>query len=124
MQLCMRPERDDGSYILDMAEYARRTAHLTQSRDLEVFLTDETLAPAVKRYLEIIGEAGAHLSTEFRQRHQDVQWRRVIGLRNVLIHGYAQVNPLTVWRIATEEVPELLIALERLILESGLQENT
>ena len=57
--------------------------------------------------LQIIGEASRHLSEKFRDRHSEIPWRLVIGMRHHLVHGYFDVDPDIVWAAITERIPEL-----------------
>lgn len=71
------------------------------------FMDDELVQSAVIRQLEIAGEAAGRLSDEFRASHPEIEARRLKGLRNVLIHGYAAVDLETVWEVVTHDLPEL-----------------
>jgi uncharacterized protein with HEPN domain len=70
---------------------------------------------AVERGLEILGEAARRLSEEFRQAYPEIDWRNVIGLRNVIVHRYEQVQQEQIWAIAITELPALLAQLEPLL---------
>jgi uncharacterized protein with HEPN domain len=63
---------------------------------------------AVIRQLEIVGEATKRLSDETRGRHAEVPWRRMAGMRDVLIHGYHGIYLAEVWRTTVEELPRLI----------------
>jgi uncharacterized protein with HEPN domain len=67
--------------------------------------------------LEIIGEATKRLSPELRSRHPEIDWRRVAGLRDVLVHNYMGVDLNRVWVITQETVPELKRTVETLLAE-------
>lgn len=78
----------------------------------EAFEGNTEKQDAIIRPLEIIGEATGHLSPAFRAAHQDTPWQRIKGLRDVLIHGYANVDVKRVRPIATTQVPSLRAAVE------------
>jgi len=65
----------------------------------EVFMVISHWQDAVIRQLEIIGEATKHLSQDLRSQHNEVPWRRIAGLRDVLIHDYMGVDIAAVWEI-------------------------
>ena len=73
----------------------------------EVFLTTSHWQDAVVRQLEIIGEATKRLSEDLRSRHPQIPWRRIAGLRDVLIHDYMGVDIEKVWLITQHELPKL-----------------
>jgi uncharacterized protein with HEPN domain len=70
---------------------------------------------AVIRQLEIIGEATKHLSEEFRSAHPDIPWRRIAGLRDVLIHDYMGVDLSAVWEITQSQIPELRLQVSAIL---------
>jgi len=65
--------------------------------------------------LEIIGEAAAGISSDFRLTHPDVPWKRITGMRNRLIHAYFDVNLDVVWQTVTEDLPGLVVRLEEIV---------
>lgn len=70
---------------------------------------------AVVRHLEIIGEASAQVTTDFKSDHPEVPWRRISDFRNVLIHEYFAVDPILVWEILEKDIPELKDKIEKLL---------
>ena len=72
---------------------------------------------ATIRQLEIIGEATKQLSRELRSENPDVPWRRMAGLRDVLIHEYFGVDLTAVWQLTLTEIPVLRKRIE-IILET------
>jgi len=67
--------------------------------------------------LEIIGEATKRLSKQFCLRHSDVPWRRIAGLRDVLIHDYMGVDISAVWEITQKNLPPLRLQIESILRE-------
>jgi uncharacterized protein with HEPN domain len=91
-------------------EYLREARYLAEaSREVswDEFSDDETLKRAFARSIEVIGEATKNLSPEIRDRHPNVEWRAMAGMRDQLIHGYFGVDYEIVWEVATEKAPEL-----------------
>ena len=72
---------------------------------------------AVCRNLEILGEAAAKLDSAFRQAHPEIPWRSIIDTRNILIHAYDQVKPPVLCGIVERDIPDLLVAVRRLLGE-------
>lgn len=111
-------QRDAAAYLLDADQAARLVQQFIGSRTLEDFQQDALVEAAVERQLQIVGEALAQLTRSFpdyQSRIPDLS--RIIGLRNILVHGYAFVVPERIWRIATEDVPRLRLHLQQLLRE-------
>ena len=70
---------------------------------------------AIIRNFEIIGEATKRLAKETKQKQPDIPWRRIAGLRDVLIHNYMGVDLDEVWGIIEDRLPALQLAVQRLL---------
>ncbi len=106
--------RDPGS-LWDMVNAIRRIQDFTTNLTYEAYLDSVLIQSAVERQLEILGEAARRLSDEFRQAHPEIGWRRIIGLRNILIHRYDEIRQQTVWTTVVSELETLLTQLEILL---------
>ena len=91
-------------HIMAEADYLAVRCH---GLSLEAFEADETLRRAFVRSLEVIGEAAKKLPEDFRNRHPQVEWRAMTGMRDRLIHGYFGVDYHLVWDVVTHKIPEL-----------------
>jgi uncharacterized protein with HEPN domain len=91
-------------HILDEIEYI-----LGQSSNLDFvsFLRNESLKRAFARSIEIIGEASKKLPENFKTMHPDIEWRKITGMRDRLIHDYFGVDYTIVWDVAKNKLPEL-----------------
>jgi len=85
------------------------------------FISHSHWQDAVIRQLEIIGEATKLISTDLRVLHSEVPWRRIAGLRDILIHGYMGVDLEAVWQITQKNIPELEKHIQAILgdLENG-----
>jgi uncharacterized protein with HEPN domain len=91
-------------HILESAELALK---FCAGKDFQAFASDQQLQLAVARCIEIIGEAASRLSPDFRSRHVDIPWGRIIGTRNRLAHAYFDVDLEMIWATVTAELPRL-----------------
>lgn len=84
---------------------------------LDRFFADETLKRAFVRSLEIIGEAVKQLPQDFRDRYPQIEWRKMAGTRDRLIHDYMGVDYQLVWDIVQNKIPALHQAIGVIIAE-------
>ncbi len=103
--------------LLDMVGAMKAIAEFVEGKDFNDYLGDLLLRSAVERQLEILGEAANRLRPAFREKHSAVDWSNVVGLRNVIIHQYDEIDYENIWEIATARVPHLLSQIEPLLSE-------
>ncbi len=88
-------------------------------RGRPAFDRDELVQSWMVHHLTLIGEAAARLSPALRDSHPEVPWPGVIGMRNVLVHGYFSIDLDEVWATVERHVPVLRSQIEKILRELG-----
>ncbi len=104
--------RDAGS-IWDMIQAISNIQEFTSNLSLEDYLNSALIQSAVERQIEILGEAAGRISSDFRSAHSDIDWRGIIGLRNILIHRYDNIQQQVVWAVVVSNLVPLRTQLEK-----------
>ena len=109
----MKP--DDRVRLRHIVDALSAAIRFTEGRSREDLDRDQMLAFALLHAIQIAGEAAVKVSTEFRDRHPEVPWALITGMRHRLVHAYFDINHDILWTTATESVPELLAQIDRLL---------
>ncbi|MBW4658478.1 MAG: DUF86 domain-containing protein [Drouetiella hepatica Uher 2000/2452] len=112
----MKANNRDAGSLWDMRQAIERIQEFTKELSYESYLESLLIQSAVERQLEILGEAARRISDEFRRSHPEIDWRRIIGLRNILIHRYDEIRQNAVWAVIVAELKPLLSHLNPLIV--------
>jgi uncharacterized protein with HEPN domain len=101
-------------YVADMIACCDDVLAYTEGVSREVFDERGMVFDATVRKLELLGEAASQLPEDVRSRVPDIEWRKLIGLRNILIHSYFGVNEEILWDLVQNKVRPLRAALQTL----------
>lgn len=107
--------RDFRLHLDDILESIRTVREYTRGMDAEAFYADRKTQDAVLRHLGIIGEAVGRLPEEITMRCPDIDWRKIIGLRNILVHEYFGISLPLIWDVIENKLGSLDIACEELL---------
>ncbi len=108
-------KRRDQDHLSDIHEAMQRISAYTGALTFEQFLQDSKTQDAVVRNLEVIGEAAKNLSARLRKAYPTIPWKGMAGMRDKMIHHYFGINDEIVWKIAQEEILDLLPRIEEIL---------
>jgi len=111
--------RDHRVYLTDILEAVRRILSYTEGMSLVDFEKSLVTIDAVVRNLEVIGEAAGRIPGQIQTEAPDIEWRKIIALRNVLAHEYFGVNTKIVWDVVVNKLRPLERASRRILEDGG-----
>ena len=107
-------QRNFNLYINDIQKALTKIEKFTKQITFEKFKNNDLIVDAVSRNLEIIGEAAKNIPEDIRKKYPYIEWQKIAGLRDVLIHDYFGIDLLILWDIVKNKVPELKIKLKNI----------
>lgn len=108
--------RDDTLYMKHIFDAINKIEEYT-SVGYDKFMSESHWQDASIRQLEIIGEATKKLTDELKAQYPDTPWKRIAGLRDILIHNYMGVDIAAVWEITQQNLPELKKHIQKILPE-------
>jgi uncharacterized protein with HEPN domain len=114
----MLPRRDS-VFIAQMVEAAEAACEFSEGHTAGSFAGDRLASYAVVRAIQLIGQAARGVSEELQTDHPEIPWREMIGMRNVVVHDYADVDLTLVWKTVREDLPGLIGSLQAILAEGG-----
>lgn len=103
----MREHCRDYGRLEDILKYALNVEQIVSGITFDEFVKDIRIYYSVMKNVEVIGEAANMLTRHFREIHTELPWRQIVSMRNVLVHGYAQVSDADLWQTATNDIQPL-----------------
>ena len=112
--------KDDRFYLILIQECISIIEEYT-SEGREAFLANRMMRDAVVRNLQILAESTQRISSQLKARYPEVNWRDIAGFRNVLVHGYVDIDMQRVWEIVEQDLPALKGQIET--ISQGLEDS-
>ena len=98
-----------------MLSFALEVDEFCAGVSLDLYRESRDIRRKIERSLELVGEASKRVSAPYQASHPEISWRQIVGLRNILAHDYGDINDVTVWNVAKNEIPKLIAILSALI---------
>jgi uncharacterized protein with HEPN domain len=118
----MREHSRDRGRLEDIVKYAQNVNVIISGISFEEFTKDIRIYYSVMKNIEVIGEAANMLTRHFREIHAELPWRQIVSMRNVLVHGYAQVSDADLWQTATNDIQPLCEQVQRYLSDTDWEE--
>jgi uncharacterized protein with HEPN domain len=106
-------KRDDRILIADMIEHASDAIEFVGQMSFEEFCQDKKTKAAVIRCIQTVGEAAGRVSEETRARLSEIPWKAIIGMRNILVHRYFNLDEEALWKVVQSDLKDLIATLHK-----------
>lgn len=107
---------DDTVYLRHMLDHASTALELTSGKNRSSLDSEPMLRYSLLHLVSIVGEAAMRVSAAGRAKYSQIVWRDIIGMRNMLIHGYDVVDFDILWKTIEDDIPALIDRLESILL--------
>ncbi|MDA3849995.1 MAG: DUF86 domain-containing protein [Spirochaetaceae bacterium] len=99
------------AYIWDMLQASKEILDFVDGMTFHDFERDKRTRYAVERQLLVIGEAANHISEDFQHQNDNIPWKNIIGLRNIIAHDYGEILSERIWLVIKNNLPVLVESL-------------
>lgn len=113
----MREHKRDKGRLEDIRQFALNVEKIMEGITYDEFVSDIRIYYSVMKNVEVIGEAANMLTRDFKEQYQELPWRQIVRMRNVLVHGYAQVSDADLWDTASKDIKPLREQVEKYLKE-------
>ncbi|WXG46970.1 MAG: DUF86 domain-containing protein [Candidatus Atabeyarchaeum deiterrae] len=107
--------RDFRDYLKDILDAINEVEVFIRGLSYDHFRDDRKTVNAVVRSIEVIGEASKRVPRAIRDKHREVPWRKMAGMRDKLIHEYFGIDLEILWKAANEDIPALKLPIEGIL---------
>lgn len=120
----MKKEKKDPSVFLEhILESIGRIEEYAKRKSKKEFLDDYEKQDAIIKRLEVIGEAVKNIPRDIKKKYPEVPWKKIAGMRDILIHEYFGIDLDLVWKIIIKDIPKFKKQILELLAEIFYQQN-
>lgn len=110
----------DEIYLKHVLDSIKKIEEFTKNLSKKDFLASIEKQDSVTRRIEIIGEAVKNISSKLRVSHPEIEWKKITGTRDILIHAYFSVDEQLLWDIVENKLPILKKQIEHILKEETI----
>lgn len=107
--------REPKVFLEDIYAAALKIEKFTKGLSFEDFVDNDLISDAVIKNILVIGEAAKNIPDEIRKKNPHIEWRKMAGMRDMVIHGYFSINYRIVWDVVQNKVPTLKQQIQKLL---------
>ncbi|MEX2017217.1 MAG: DUF86 domain-containing protein [Candidatus Pacearchaeota archaeon] len=107
-------KRNAGLFIQDILENINDIESFSKGLSKNNLISDKLKQKAIIRSLEVIGEAVKNIPISLREKYHNVEWNKISGMRDVIIHGYFRVDLDAIWNVIKNDMPKLKKQIEKI----------
>ncbi|MDQ0220654.1 DUF86 domain-containing protein [Peribacillus cavernae] len=112
-------QREPKVFLEEIFIAAEKVEKYTKGLSYDDFLDNDLVSDAVIKNVLVIGEASKNIPEEVRQANPHIEWRKMAGMRDMMIHGYFSINYRIVWDVVTNKIPSIKQQVEQLLKENN-----
>lgn len=111
----MKSKLGDEARIQHIYDAILEVEAYTRNVDIDEFTSNSMMRFACIKQIEIIGEASNHVTKVTQVRFEEIEWRKIIGLRNIVVHEYFGIDFEVIWGIIKSDIPDLKTKIENIL---------
>lgn len=104
--------------LQDILEAIEKNKQYTRGMSFKKFLSDNKTIDAVLRNFMVIGEAANNVPEKIKTKYSQVPWKKMVGMRNFVVHEYFGVSYEILWRTLKHDLPKLVVPLKKIVKEA------
>lgn len=102
-------------FLEDIYNAAEKIEKFTEGLSFDDFVDNDLVCDAVIKNILVIGEATKNIPDQIRKEYPAIEWRKMAGMRDMMIHGYFSINHRIVWDVVQNKIPTLKRSIEKLL---------